>query len=323
MPVLDDGDQRVRTAANAPGSSKPDGAVDALLPFDDGAPRSRSGVIGLREHLPRWTAATAAVDWLEGQSGCARLLSETVYRTRYLVNGYPLLYFPEAWIRYGSRPEYLVRTDTELVVEGFGRAGSTFVVLAFLSAQPRYVRTAHNTHAAAQVIKAAKLGLPTLVVVRDPIESALSHMARRRISPRPALSAWIRYHERIQPYAQDIVLAPFEEATRSLGTAIRRVNERYDTDFAEFQQTPEGERAVFEEIERRNELRFRGAPDAVRARALARPTPQREARKRALRRALLSPGLAPLRAHAEELYLELFSSAPVHVRSKSPGSGAL
>src|SRR4029079_13076554 len=116
------------------------------------------------------------------------------YRARYLVNAYPALYMPMGRFRHRHSSDYCVGPGTEIVIEGFGRAGSTFAWLAFMSAQDRPVRTAHHTHAAAQVITAVRLGKPTLVIVRPPTDATLAHMARKGITARMALVAWTRFH---------------------------------------------------------------------------------------------------------------------------------
>jgi hypothetical protein len=116
-------------------------------------------------------------------------LEPVAYRMRYLVNAYPALYLPLARIRHRHSPSYVAGPDTDLVIEAFGRAGSTFANFAFLSAQTRPVRTAHHTHAAAQVIAAVRMGTPTLVIVRPPAESALSHMVRHGVTADAALAA--------------------------------------------------------------------------------------------------------------------------------------
>ena len=220
---------------------------------------------------------------------------------RYFANAYPVLYMPQARIRHRRRSDWTVRSDTELVIEGFGRSGSTFAVDAFELVQRRTVRLAHHTHAAAQVILAAKKGIPTLVIIRRPAEVAASHMARRGISGKPPLVAWIRYHERILPYRDRFVVAPFEQITNDLSSAIHAVNERFGTDFEELETTEASTASVLERIEARNQQRF-GIGTAEGARSLARPTPEREALKRRLGAELDGPALAPLRARAERLY---------------------
>jgi hypothetical protein len=236
-----------------------------------------------------------------------RVFREARYSTRYVVNAYPAIYMPLARIRHRAQDDWSVRRDTELVVEGFGRSGSTFAVDAFELAQSRPVRLAHHTHAAAQVITAVKWGIPTILIVRHPEQVVLSHMARRDIGARPPLIAWIRFHERLLPYRGGLVVTPFEEMTTDLGVVIERVNGRFGTTFGVFEHSPETETRVFERIEARNRRRF-GVGTLEGERSLARPSEEREASKEALRAAYEAPALASLRSRAERVYRSLVPS---------------
>jgi hypothetical protein len=230
---------------------------------------------------------------------------ELAYRVRYLLNAYPAVYMPIARARHGGRPEYLVRRDTELVIEGAARSGNTFAVLAFASAQERWVRTAHHTHAPAQVLTAVRWGIPTLVLVRPPLDSALAHMALRGVSAGAALAAWIRFHRSVLPVSAGVVVASFAEVTGDFGAATARVNARFGTSFGVFDHTPENEAAVFAAIERRNRELRAGRKGSERDLILARPTPERSALKERLREQLDAPGLRARRAEAAELYRRL------------------
>jgi hypothetical protein len=234
-----------------------------------------------------------------------RRARELSYRTRYLLNAYPAVYMPMSRVRHRGRPNYLVTRDSELVIEGCGRAGSTFAVLAFSSAQERPVRTGHHTHAAAQVIMAVRWEIPTLVIVRPPLESALAHMARRDIAARPTLVSWVRFHRRILPFRYGFVAVSFADMTRDFGAVTNRVNEAFGTDFGVFEHTPENEAAIFADIELRNRSRWGDQMTPERARSLARPTAERSALKQRLRAQLEVDELAGLRAEAEGLYRTL------------------
>jgi hypothetical protein len=107
---------------------------------------------------------------------------------------------PLARIKFRHLDDLLVTRETGLVIEGFGRSGTTFANFAFLSAQTLPVKTVHHTHAAAQIIVAARMGIPTLLIVKPPLEAALSHMVRHQVPARPPLIAWIRFHRRVLPY---------------------------------------------------------------------------------------------------------------------------
>jgi hypothetical protein len=238
-----------------------------------------------------------------GTGARARLdlrLREVRYAARYLVSSYPWPYLAWARRHYRGTGVEVVGPDTDLVVEGFGRSGSTFAVDAIQMVQSRPVRIAHHTHAAAQVIAAVRRGIPTLVLVRHPLEAALSHMVRRDISARPPLVAWIRYHRRILPYREGIVVGRTEALSQQIGEMIREVNRRFGTSFDVFEPSEREVERVFERIERRNRDQRAGDP-----RSLARPTLERDERKAALRAQLDAPSLAPLRRRALALYRRL------------------
>jgi len=89
--------------------------------------------------------------------------------------------FPLQTAARGHRARAVDRA-TELVIEGFARSGNTFAVAAFSLAQPRPVRLAHHLHAPAQVLLAARMGIPCIVLVRDPVDAVASRLIRRRFT---------------------------------------------------------------------------------------------------------------------------------------------
>jgi hypothetical protein len=239
----------------------------------------------------------------EAETALVRRAREARYTARYLINGIPAIYLPLARLRHGRREDRLVRRDTELVIEGFGRSGNTFAVVAFELAQTRPVRIAHHSHAAAQVIRAVRLGVPVLLVVRDPVDTAVSHMMYRDIAARPALGAWIRYHARLLPHLHGVVVSSFEATTADLGGLIRQVNDRFDTSFTEFRHTEENVRQVFDRIERQNRARYGELTETI-----SRPSEERDRRKADLRRQVQQERLAGIRKRAYGIYRRLMAA---------------
>lgn len=227
----------------------------------------------------------------------SKWLRERRYATRYLVSAYPSPYLTWARRHYVGTGIVVVDDDTDLVIEGFGRSGSTFAVDAFERAQQRPYRIAHHTHAAAAVIDGVRRGLPTLTIVKEPVAVALSHMDRRKIGPAPPLRAWIRYHERLLPHRDGFVVGATSDLSTGMGEMIGRMNERFGTDFGVFEPTPEAVAEIFDGIEARNLERYGTQTEFV-----ARPNPEREARKEAGRLEAESAELAPLRERARRLY---------------------
>src|ERR687887_2567283 len=93
--------------------------------------------------------------------------------------------------------------------------------LALDLAQVRPVRSAHHTHAAAQVVKAARLGLPTIVIVKRPDEVALSHMVRHpTVGPATILRAWMRFHRVVASVADRVLVISLDELNTDYGGRV-------------------------------------------------------------------------------------------------------
>jgi hypothetical protein len=181
--------------------------------------------------------------------------SRARHRVRTHVSEYPGVYLRFARHKYpGPSPE-VIGPDTELVIDGFTRSATTFAVYAFQLAQDRPVRLAHHLHAPAQLIEAARRAIPTLALIRRPQEAVLSQLVREPdVALRDALIAYCRFYECLLPYRDAFVVGEFDTVTHDFGSVVRRINDRFGTSFAEFQQTDEGMRECFQLIEYRGTL---------------------------------------------------------------------
>lgn len=153
------------------------------------------------------------------------------------------LYWPNIWWQQykiwrhyrdegASLDECFVSRDTEFVLDGFQGSANSFAAAAFEASQERPVAMAHHMHSPAQIIKAVREGIPTLVVIREPVGTVLSVASRwPYISVQQALRSYVGFYEKIVLYRRGYVLSTFEETTQHFGRAIQRVNERFGTDF--------------------------------------------------------------------------------------------
>lgn len=233
------------------------------------------------------------------------MLRRLRFQARMITDRHPASYFPLARATRRDKPELIVGSQTELVIEASPRSGNSFAVVAFeLAQRPRRVRLAHHSHAPAQVARAVQLGVPTIVIVREPVDACLSLAVRERgITVRQSLSTWIGFYERIVPLRAGVVFAGFEAVTRDLGSVIGAVNQRFGTDFARFVHTPEAEGRVFELLEHYDrEDRGLGGESTV-----ARPSEARTSMKEALRSEMDAPSLARMRTLAASLHAELLA----------------
>ena len=146
----------------------------------------------------------------------------------------------------------VVSAETELVIEGYMRSANTFSTVAFQTSQPRPVRLAHHLHAPAQIIAAARMGIPVLVPVRAPRDAAISVTIRSpHVSLPQALNAYRRFHEAIVPYRDACQVALFDDVTRDLGSVIEALNARFETSFTPFDHTRENVERVYDLIDER------------------------------------------------------------------------
>lgn len=204
---------------------------------------------------------------------------------------------------YSARPRYdglLVGPETDLVIEGFPRSGNTFSVFAFKHAQSREVRVAHHLHAPAQILRAARLGIPALVLLRDPVDAVLSLMLRDPgFTAGRALRYYASFYETVARHGDGFVVGPFEEVTGDYGAVVGRINARFGTGFVPFDHTEGNVERVFASIEASHRARRR---DVVAEEQIARPSAARADLKASLKERLRSTELfAPL-ARARAAY---------------------
>ena len=231
--------------------------------------------------------------------------------------------------------EWLIARHKALCIDGYPRSATTFAVAAFQFAQPHPIQVAHHSHAPAQVIAAARWGIPSLVTIREPEESVLStavYLPYLEVSS--ALRAYVDFYTAVLPYRDTFVVAEFRDITSQLGSVIRRVNHVFGTDFAEYESSPENDDVVFSIIDlgdertSTNELvttYFSGGVGLEELRAVlrrdlglelgsgsaashatvARPSAERQRLKESLRRSYSDGRLARLRSRAEDVYAEL------------------
>lgn len=241
-----------------------------------------------------------------------RFFKNVRHKIRLLIDCYPALYLPLCRLRPKTR-RVTVGKDTELVIEGYPRSANTFAVAAFLLAQGRPVKLARHLHAPAQVIAAAKKGIPTLVLVRNPRDAVLSQCMRApHISIEQALKDYVRFYRSVLPYKDKYVIGRFEEVTTNFGSVIQRINERFGTNFKLFEHTEENLKKVFQRVEEMDK-KDTGLP-YVKEETVARPSPKREKLKRSLQEKLNTPRAKRLLLKAEKVYhsfAEIANKAPV------------
>jgi hypothetical protein len=225
------------------------------------------------------------------------LAARAAYEAKTLAAAYPSLVVPATrWRGHGE----VVTPDTDILIEGYPRSANQFSVAAFRLAQGRPVSVAHHTHAPGHVVAALKLGVPALVLVREPEESVLEFLiVRPNLTIRQALRGWIRFYAALVPHRGRLAIGPFPEVTSDYGGVIRRVNERFGTAFKEFEHTEANVSECFRQMDAY--WRERVGPTRSLEAYVGRPSEERERWKASMRGEYRSVPAA-LRGRAARLY---------------------
>ena len=91
---------------------------------------------------------------------------------------------------------------------------------------------AHHLHSPAQIIKAVGNGIPTVLTIREPAGAVLSLVSRwPYVSFDQALRGWVRFYDKVAPYADGYVVSLFRQTTDQFDEVIKRVNHKFGTSF--------------------------------------------------------------------------------------------
>ena len=216
----------------------------------------------------------------------------------------PLVRVPYVWdLLMQARPEKritLARRDTAIVIEGFPRSGNTFSAAAFLVANGQAAHVGRHLHGARHLHRARRLHVPAGARVRAPRDAVLSYLIRRSsLTAEDAVREYLEFY-RIAWSARDaFVVGLFDVVISDFGTVVDAVNDRFGTQFARYQPTPENEAAAFALVEEMNRLESGGE---VVETHVGRPSAERHLRKLELEAVLSEPRTMTLLRRADVLY---------------------
>lgn len=219
----------------------------------------------------------------------------------------------------------LARRDTAIVIDGFLRSGNTFSVAAFAVANGPEHHVGRHLHGAPHILRAVRLGLPTVVLIRQPADAVASYLVRRpTLTADDALMEYLDFYRSVWPVRDSFVVGLFDDVVADFGSVVREVNRRFGTTFIPFSPDPASRAAAFELVEEMNRLECRGE---VVETHVGRPSAAREEAKRSVREQLERPRTRRLLSEATALfegYVALNRAAPDHPDGRSwragPGS---
>ena len=206
-----------------------------------------------------------------------------------------------------DKRETLARRDTALVIEGFLRSGNTFSVAAFRIANGDDLHLGRHLHGAPHVLRAARLGVPAVVLIRTPADAVASYLVRRpTLTPNDALLEYVDFYRTCWRVRDDFVVGVFDDVVTDFGSVLRAVNRRFGTSFRPYEPTPANQAAAFALVEEMNRRECRG--EVVESH-VGRPSADRRERTEEILARVREPGSAKLLTRAEGWYQRYLARA--------------
>lgn len=214
------------------------------------------------------------------------------------------------WVRADKRAT-LARKDTALVMDGFLRSGNTFSVAAFQIANGSQLHLGRHLHGAPHLLRARRLGVPAVVLIRAPEDAVPSYLIRRpSLTPEDALTEYLDFYRTSWKVRDWFVVGLFKDVVSDFGRIIRQVNAKFGTSFVPYDATPENDAAAFALVEEMNRKECRGE---VVETHVGRPSASRDARKQEIAEMMSRPSTQALLARARacyDQYAELAARTP-------------
>ena len=210
----------------------------------------------------------------------------------------PWLYAPCGVFRRGCN---VFARGHQLYIDGFPRSGNTFALKAFLLANPGVSVRCHQ-HIPTFTVQSVKRDEPGMVLLRKPIDAAISWSIYEGQSLGHSLSYYSDFYSVLLKHCKCLFLVTFESVISDFGRVIRDFNERWGTSFAPFEHTPPNVARCIAQID---EDYADGAGGVLELR-VARPSNCRQPLKEKLMSKIrVSPALERELMRATEIYQKL------------------
>jgi hypothetical protein len=144
----------------------------------------------------------------------------------------PALYFNSLRL-IGKDMSAAVTDQSDILLAGIYGCANTYAHDALGESHPE-LQIAHHMHVPAQVLRAVKLSIPILILIRYPLDCIASYTTRGGMQltlddMRWGLKDFAYYYDSIIDLREHFVTTDFAEIVSDYPAAIRRLNERFGT----------------------------------------------------------------------------------------------
>lgn len=131
-----------------------------------------------------------------------------------------------------NKRNVVVDPSTELVIEGYPRSANTYSVAVMWVSNGEDIKIAHHVHGSAQINKAVKLGIPAILLIRNPADTVASLLMRcPYLSGRDLLKNYIMFHRSLMGNINNIIIVDFETTVSSMDKVIEYINRKHNRSY--------------------------------------------------------------------------------------------
>lgn len=181
------------------------------------------------------------------------------YYTKQALELWPKLYLVLLKFKYRNHWFYkrIISDKTKIMIEGYPRCANSFAVLAFKRAQDIEVPIATHTHSHIHVLNAINIGTPCLVLIRNPSDAIISlkslyieatydgKKTDPQIPIKYLIKWYIRFYKNLIKHKDKIVIADFNDIITDYTTVIKKINDKYNSNFKLFIHTENNVEKIF------------------------------------------------------------------------------
>lgn len=181
------------------------------------------------------------------------------YKLKLFLQLFPWLYVLVQRVRFRNKKfvSNIISKDSDIVIEGFPRSANSFSVRAFRSCNDPCLRLATHLHAYPQIILGIKLGVPSMMLIREPLDCISSYAAfkahnigiekfKRNFNVNWFLQEYIFFYSNLKTFRNKILVVKFKDAITDYGMVLDKLNTKFNTDFISFNHNDDNVRKVFE-----------------------------------------------------------------------------
>ena len=141
---------------------------------------------------------------------------------RDFIKRHPMVYFPVKRLMDRDITYRLAGKNSDFCLEGYPSSGNSFLYTVLMHLKGD-LEIASHSHSVANIKAALARGLPSVVVIRQPVDAIASRIARFGGGVDGCIAEYLSFYGYVESQRQRLLLLPFAMVTSDTRTAVERI----------------------------------------------------------------------------------------------------